>query len=217
MVDRTFRSFTAGLRLWKHLYLHYEIGAQLREIAPRVYCILATRLNDVQRIDNGTAWVHVPMRSFDGTAGDPLAQGTPNEKQRIRVRYHYPPVHAAVYAVGVREIAILLSHLRAVAAGRSLHVPYFFVLEEDAELGFLLGSSHDWLTLVLGSLPTNWSVLQCAVIAEIPWMRHLQKRLISARRPYVSRNSLRGLSWPFSPPRVVFPNARRVIRQKFTS
>lgn len=41
--------------------------------------------------------------------------------------------------------------------------------------------------------------MQAAVIAEIPWLKHLHKRL--ANRPYVSRQSLRGLSWPFSPPR----------------
>ena len=124
----------------------------------------------------------------------------------MRVLYHYPPVHDEVYAVGVREIAILVSHLRAVAAGYSLRCSHFLVLEEDAELGLLLASRHDWLQSVLATLPHNWQVLQCAVIAEVPWIRHLHKRLSSARRPYVARHSLRGLSWPFSPPRVVWPN-----------
>ena len=117
----------------------------------------------------------------------------------------------------MREVAILLSHLRAVAAGRELlrregrkerrrGGGHFLVIEEDAELGLLLSSRHDWLQSVLAALPTKWTMLQAAVIAELPWLKHLHKRLSSARRPYVSRNSLRGLSWPFSPPRVVWTN-----------
>ena len=38
-------------------------------------------------------------------------------------------------------------------------------------------------------------------------LRRVAERLTSSRRPYVARQSLRGLSWPFSPPRVLWPNA----------
>ena len=187
-----------------------RIGSQLHAIAPKLVCVIATRFADV-RTNNGTATV--------ATNGAGAAAGSfeVDDETTARVLYHYPPVHSETYNVGVREVAILLSHLRAVAAGREMlrregrretrrGGGHFLVIEEDAELGLLLSSRHDWLQAVLAALPTKWTMLQAAVIAELPWLKHLHKRLSSARRPYVSRNSLRGLSWPFSPPRVVWAN-----------
>ena len=62
-------------------------------------------------------------------------------------------------------------------------VPHFLVMEEDAELGLLLASRYDWLQAVLSALPASWAVLQCAVIAELPWLRHLQSERSSDSTP----------------------------------
>lgn len=77
----------------------------------------------------------------------------------------------------MREVAILLSHLRAIAAGRELlrdtaartHTrhSHFLVIEEDAELGLMLASRHEWLTSVISSLPKKWSVLQVEVWSSL--------------------------------------------------
>ena len=90
------------------------------------------------------------------------------------------------------------------------------IFEEDAEWAMLLGVPHLFLPRQLAAMPRHWTVLQAAVIAEIPYLRHLERRLDTAggrgthdRRtkrgisglraaPMVPRATLRGLSWPFS-------------------
>ena len=107
------------------------------------------------------------------------------------------------------------------------------IFEEDAEWSMLLGTPHDAITRLLASLPRHWAVVQAAVIAEYPYMRHLHRRLhgasaralsgrhharravvrggstgrVLATPPLVPRSSLRGLSWPFTPGREVVENA----------
>jgi len=183
-----------------------RLGSQLHSIAPKFACVLATRFSDVQ-VRNGTALVSPPGAHVGSGHAD------------MQVLYHYPPVHPETFSVGVREVAILVSHLRAIAVGRKFlrseqasanrdkkAKGHFLVLEEDAELGLLLSTRYDWITTLLAALPSKWTVLQGAVIAELPWLKHLHKRLSASRRPFVARQSLRGLSWPFSPPRVLWAN-----------
>ena len=133
----------------------------VRDLVPRLRCVPATRKADVTIVRNGSASFLV---SAKGSA-------------RWRVLYHWPPVHHKVFAVGQLEIAILASHLRAIGMGKASGEKAFAVFEEDAEWAMLLGMAHGTLRAHLASLPHHWSILQAAVIAEGPYMRHLHKRL----------------------------------------
>ena len=174
-------------------------------LVPRLRCVRATRASDVRIVRNGTALVR-------------------NGTRTATVLYHYPHVHPTVFATRELEIAILLSHLRALALGRASGAAHFFVFEEDAEWAMLLGVQHGSLSARLAAMPRHWSVLQLAVIAELPYLKHLHRRLAhrlpsrmrrdggaiaSAALAYggiVRRESLRGLSWPFTPGREVVDN-----------
>ena len=136
----------------------------LRDLVPRLRCVQATRRADVEILSNGTASLRINS----------------NGKARWRMLYHWPPVHHKVFAVGALEIAILASHLRAVGMGRQSGEKAFMVFEEDAEWAMLLGMPHDALTRQLSAMPRHWSVLQAAVIAEAPYLRHLHRRLGSS-------------------------------------
>ena len=106
------------------------------------------------------------------------------------------------------EVAILLSHLRAVAAGHASGAPHFLVLEEDVELALLLSRPALQLQRQLDALPSRWHVLQLSVIAELPWLSTCAAA--SARAPADAVRAPRllfGLSWPFTPGRAVSKNA----------
>ena len=179
----------------------------LHGLVPRLRCLRATRKDDVHVVSNGTARVSVGASSS-------------------LVHYHFPPVHPLVFNVGPLEIAILLSHLRALRAGLATG-GVFVVFEEDAEWTMLLATPHAGLSRLVNAMPRQWRVLQAAVIAEPPYLRHLHRRLATAaarpRRPHhhhrngadssapptapiVPRASLRGLSWPFTTGRAVVEN-----------
>jgi hypothetical protein len=63
---------------------------------------------------------------------------------------------------GAAQVAILLSHLRAVSAGSSVGGP-FLVLEEDVDLGLLLAAPATRVHALLEGLPPDWHVLQASV------------------------------------------------------
>ena len=188
------------------------LKAALRSLVPRLRCLRATRKADVA------------MGPINGTAHLPI-----NANTRARLLFHHPPVHPTVFNVGALEVAILVSHLRALVRGleSTASDEPFLVFEEDAEWAMLLASPHDAIANLLASLSNKWSVIQAAVIAEAPYMRHLQRRLSSSasssggrhhrrRRssatttsfvaPTAPRATLRGLSWPFTPGRAVIEN-----------
>ena len=174
-----------------------QMQRQLADLVPRLTCLSATRRSEVNIWVNGTARLN----------------------EGVRVIYHFPYVHHKVFAFRELEVAILVSHLRAIAAGRASGASAFVVFEEDAEWSLLHSSPHDTVAMLLDSMPRHWSVLQAAVIAESQYLKHLAKRLESARSraglmashrappPIVARDSLRGLSWPFTPGREVVENA----------
>jgi hypothetical protein len=177
---------------------------QLRDLVPRLHCLRATRRADVRMgPENGTASLPLALENGEVAAG--------------RILFHHPPVHPTIFSVGALECAILVSHLRALRMGlRKGHGSPFLVFEEDAEWAMLLASPHRAVTTLLARMPRHWSVLQAAIIAEPPYMRHLQARLSrtatrhrahrrsdSPAPPIVPRATLRGLSWPFTPSREV--------------
>jgi hypothetical protein len=172
---------------------------KLEVLVPKMNCIRATRRTEIRIETNGSAR---------------LSTGA-------RLLYRYPFVHLTTFAVHELELAILASHLRAMAAGYESGSLAFAIFEEDAEWSMLLSSPHDALRALLDAMPRQWHVLQAAIIAEIPYLRHLHGRLKSAEArashpnrsgrgttpaPIVLRDSLRGLSWPFTPGREVIAN-----------
>ena len=128
---------------------------RLRYLVPELSCIQATRTADIRSAENGTA------RLITGTT----------------IRYHHPFVHPDVFAVHKLELAILLSHLRAIGACTASGADACMILEEDAEWSLLLSAPHDTLLSTLAALPRHWTTLQAAVIAELPHLRHLHRRL----------------------------------------
>ena len=182
----------------------------LAHLVPRLHCNRATRRSSIHIEANGTARI--------GGNG-------------ARLLYSYPFVHPEVFATRELELAILVSHLRAIKTGHQTGADCFMVFEEDAEWSLLLSSPHDALPSLLASMPRHWAVVQAAIIAEMPYLRHLHRRLSqpSASRassshrehatgpstahggvtpppPVVPRHSLRGLSWPLTPGREVVAN-----------
>lgn len=167
-------------------------------VMPKLRCVLATRRDDIT-YNNATGVATVRACERDTRCLSPSA----------RVLVRVPPVHPDVFEMRALEVAILLSHLRAVAAGHASGAPHFLVLEEDVELALLLSRPALHLQRQLDALPSRWHVLQLSVIAEMPWLKHLRRRLERARQPmpFVRRDSLFGLSWPFTSGRTVSKNA----------
>jgi len=181
--------------------------------ADEVRCVRATKRSEI-RLDpvNGSAtYVGSDDDSGGGGGGDSGGGGG------ARVRWLSPDVHP-IFRLGPLEIAILISHLRAVSAGRQRLAQgshgHFVVLEEDAELEPLQAAplrTQRQLARLLRHLPRGWSVVQAAVIAELPWLRNLARRLAHSPARAVRRKGLYGMSWPFTPGRAVVANQSWVV------
>ena len=78
-------------------------------------------------------------------SNDMAVWAPPGLASRVSVRMRWPPLHSA-FAMGRLEVAILLSHLRAVALGQQQGIAGpFAVLEEDVELPLLRATPSSWL------------------------------------------------------------------------
>lgn len=155
--------------------------AQLHGFAESVHCINATRAADVSM--RGGVARHLPSGVVVQVLSPPVHPAFTLRELEVGARASSAP--APALAAGGRatdpgpcghlrlsrerrlgapaaQVAILLSHLRAVSAGSSVGGP-FLVLEEDVDLGLLLAASSNRVHVLLDGLPPGWHVLQASV------------------------------------------------------